>query len=82
MIEFIENGNREGYLSISVQAEGLPMRRDPKDFRYHITVRPDGWCETRSRANGAGSVRYYNFRTYAEAQAHATKWVKRKIAGR
>lgn len=80
MIEFKELARRDGYMTIVVMADGLPIGRDPKDFRYVITLRPDGACEARSRANGAGSTRHYSFRTYDAAQSHAAAWAKRKIA--
>lgn len=79
MIEFNEIARRDGYMTIVVKAAGLPAGRDPRDFRYVITLRPDGACESRSRANGAGSTRHYSFRTYDAAQAHAVAWAKRKI---
>lgn len=75
MIEFVETALPHGYMSSRLRAEGLPT-----GMYYHIKVRPDGWCEAKSRANGNGSVRYYSHRTYDEALEHATKWAKRKIA--
>jgi hypothetical protein len=80
MIEFIETTNRDGETSAYLKAEGMPKGAKPEDYKYHIRVRADGWCECRSRAYGAGSTRYYSFRTYAEAMEHGVKWAKRKIA--
>lgn len=80
MIEFIELHLPTGHCKVRVVADGMPTTRDPADFTYRITIDPDGWCECRSRAHGAGSTRYRTFRTYAHAQAHAIKWAKRKIA--
>jgi hypothetical protein len=82
MIQFNEIAQRDGYMTVVLQADGMPVSRDSRDFRYVITVRPDGACESRSRAFGAGSTRHYSFPTYDAAQAHAVAWAKRKIAGR
>jgi hypothetical protein len=75
MIEFIETALPDGHGRSRLRAEGLPA-----GMAYTITVRPDGWCEAKSRANGNGSVRYYSHRSYDEAMTHATQWARRKIA--
>jgi hypothetical protein len=77
MIEFIETALPHGNMRSRLRADGLPA-----GMYYDITVRPDGRCEAKSRANGNGSVRYYSHSTYDEAMAHATQWAKRKIAER
>lgn len=80
MIEFVETFREDGSAFVRMKANGLPTTRDATDYTYRIIIAPDGWCESRSRAHGAGSTRYRVFRTYAEAQAHGIKWAKRKIA--
>lgn len=80
-IEFLES-YRDGETHVRLVAPNLPKARDGRQYAYRIRVRADGWCECVSRANGAGSTRYYSFRTLDGAFAHAIKWAKRKIAGR
>ena len=82
MIEFIESYTREGEMHVRLFAPDLPKAYDGKQYAYQIRVRTDGWCECRSRSNGAGSTRYHTFRTLDDAMAHAVRWAKRKIAGR
>lgn len=79
-IDFTETYNDDGTMTSTLCAVGLGKRREWKDYRLTIHVRADGWCETRSRSNGAGSTRYYEHRTYDEALDHAVRWARRKIA--
>ena len=80
-IDFLETYNDDGTITAELRAnETLGKRREWKDYRLTITVRDDGWCETRSRAHGAGSTRYYTHKSYDDAQAHAVAWARRKIA--
>lgn len=80
-IDFLETYNNDGSITAELRAnEPLGKRRESKDYRLTITVRDDGWCETRSRAYGMGSTRYYTHKSYDEAQAHAVAWARRKIA--
>lgn len=74
MIDFFEMHNPDGTMLSCLRADGLP-----RGMSYTIKIREDGWCESKSRAHGNGSIRYYSHRTYAEAQAHALTWAKRKI---
>lgn len=80
MIEFVELAAPTGEMSAYLKCEELPHRQHPMDYRYSIRIRVDGWCECKSRSSGAGSTRYYTFRTYPQALEHARKWAKRKIA--
>jgi hypothetical protein len=80
MIEFKETFTFEGLTVVKLVADGLPARCNPKDYKYTITVWPEGHAVGKSRSCGNGSVRYHHFKTYAEAQEHAVTWAKRKIA--
>ena len=80
MIEFSEKVVADGVMKVALLCPELPVACDGRKYRYVITVCSDGWCRTSSRANGNGSIRYYSFRTYAQAQEHAVRWAKRKIA--
>jgi hypothetical protein len=79
-MEFIETYQPGGEITSRLVCADLPIAYDRKRYSYNIKVRVDGWCECISRAEGGGSVRYYSFRTYDLAMAHATSWAKRKIA--
>ena len=74
MIDFFEMHNHDGTMLSCLRADGLP-----RGMSYTIKIHDNGRCEAKSRAHGNGSVRYYMHRTYAEAQAHALTWAKRKI---
>jgi hypothetical protein len=82
MIEFLETYNNDGVMRIRLQADGMPTAWacDSQDYTYIITVFPAGNALGKSRSCGNGSVRYHHFRSYEEAQAHATAWAKRKQA--
>ena len=80
MIEFKETFTFDGITLVKLVADGMPDRGNSKDYQYTITVWPAGNALSKSRAWGNGSVRYYHFKTYAEAQEHAVKWAKRQIA--
>ena len=80
MIEFLELAAPTGEMRVSLKCDELPARAHPMDYRYSIRIRIDGWCECKSRANGAGSTRYYKFRTYPQALEHARNWALRKIS--
>jgi hypothetical protein len=80
MIEFKETFQFDGITMVSLVADGMPERCDPRDYKYSITVYPEGRALGKSRACGNGSVRYYRFKTYEQAQEHAIKWAKRQIA--
>jgi hypothetical protein len=80
MIEFKETFHFDGITVVSLVADGMPERCDARDYKYKITVFPEGKAISKSRASGNGSVRYHHFRTYEEAQEHAVKWAKRQIA--
>lgn len=80
MIEFKETFSFDGITLVKLCADGMPERNNGKDYQYTITVWPEGRAMGKSRAWGNGSVRYYQFKTYAEAQEHAVKWAKRQIA--
>lgn len=79
MIEFIETHYSDNTATARLACDALPQRNHVGDYRYTIRVRADGRCECKSRANGAGSTRYYTFRTYSEAMNHARKWALRQI---
>ena len=79
-MEFIETYHSDGKITSRLACADLPISYDGKRYSYNIRVRIDGRCECISRAEGCGSVRYYSFRTYDLAMAHATAWAKRKIA--
>jgi len=74
MIEFVERYTPDGYMLVSMKADRLPAGMYCK-----LTVRPDGWTEMKTRANGNGSIRYRSLRTYSEARVAAIKWAGRKI---
>jgi hypothetical protein len=82
MIEFIETYSRDGVIRVCLKADGMPTAwaRSSQDYTYTITVFPAGNALGKSRSCGNGSVRYHNFKSYEEAQTHATAWAKRKQA--
>jgi hypothetical protein len=78
-IEFAEKFNSDGSVTMDLVCHGFNFqRRDIRDFRYRIIVQADGRCEMKSRANGRGSVRYYNRRSVAAAMEHGIRWATRK----
>ena len=80
-IEFQERYFEGGTMQVRLVAN-LPIGRDGKRYSYSIRVDSNGRCECKSRADGDGSTRYHAFLTLDEAIAHATKWAKRKMAGK
>jgi hypothetical protein len=80
MIEFVRKYNQDGTVDFSMIAPELPKAYDGKPYAYFIQLRADGWCTCKSRAEGPGSIRYYNFRKIDDALAHGLKWAKRKIS--
>ena len=80
MIEFAEK-HFNAHTLYTLVADDLPTRNDARDYRYSIDLcHATGGCYCKSRSYGAGSTRYYSFRTLDQALAHATKWAKRKQA--
>jgi hypothetical protein len=81
MIEFKET-HHGFYSDFLLVADGMPERCDEvRDYRYSIHHdHESGECFCKSRSYGAGSTRYYTFKTLDEAFAHAIKWAKAKQA--
>jgi len=80
MIEFTEK-NFNTRTIYTLVADQMPVGLYAGDYQYTIDhLHSTGGCYCKSRSFGAGSTRYYSFRTLDQALAHATKWAKRKQA--
>ena len=81
MMEFKETYHPTGEITSRLVCDELPAAYDGRRYSWVITVKPNGVCHSRSRAEGNGSVRYYYDFSYDDAMAHAVSWAERKIAG-